>query len=91
MGNKHESGNQPRIQASNSSDNISVTSKIYVSQLNRAPEEDYANIKVLGQGSFGKVFKVKHRITGLSRAMKVIQKFDSSSEHEKTILNEIGK
>ena len=86
MGNKN---NQPKVEASTSSENISVTSKIYVSQLNKSPEEDYVNIKAMGQGTFGKVFKVKHRITGLSRAMKVIPKSVSSKGREQAIFNEI--
>ena len=37
------------------------------------PEENYKIINKLGKGSFGSVFKVKHKITGEIRAMKIIK------------------
>jgi calcium-dependent protein kinase len=44
--------------------------------------------KSLGEGSFGKVYKVKHNKTGTVRAMKVISKVNSNNDKE--IENEIN-
>ena len=41
-------------------------------QINSKPEENYIIINKLGKGSFGSVYKVKHKITGKIRAMKII-------------------
>lgn len=55
------------------------------------PYEIYSIIKCLGEGSFGKVFKVKHKYTGDLRAMKVINKYSTSlsAEEEAEFLKEI--
>ena len=42
--------------------------------LNAAKKEDFSPIKVIGVGSYGKVFLVKHRHNGRIFAMKVIKK-----------------
>ena len=36
--------------------------------------EDFDRLKLVGKGTFGKVFKVKHRPTGKIYAMKTIRK-----------------
>lgn len=56
------------------------------------PYEIYTVLKCLGEGSFGKVFKVKHKYTGDQRAMKVINKYSTSlsKEEEEEILKEIN-
>ena len=43
----------------------------------------------LGEGGYGKVYKVKHKLTGQYRAMKIIKCRSSSKNHEKQISNEI--
>ena len=37
------------------------------------PEENYKIINKLGKGPFGSVFKVKHKVTGEIRVMKIIK------------------
>lgn len=54
------------------------------------PLDNYVSDKKLGEGSYGAVFRVKHKDIGVYRAMKKI--FSSSNkdpEKEKEILNEI--
>ena len=38
------------------------------------PEETYTQIKELGEGAFGKVIKVEHKISKECRAIKIIDK-----------------
>ena len=47
-----------------------VTKKV----MNPATKEDFNFIKVVGVGSYGKVFLVQHKKTGKHLAMKVIKK-----------------
>ena len=42
--------------------------------INAAKIEDFSFLKVIGVGSYGKVFLVKHRQNGRHFAMKVIKK-----------------
>ena len=55
------------------------------------PYEYYSIDKVLGEGSFGKVYKVQHKISGEYRAMKMINKTSTNLtlEEEEEILKEI--
>ena len=43
----------------------------------------------LGEGGYGKVYKVKHKLTGQYRAMKIIKCKSSSKKHEEQIKKEI--
>ena len=47
--------------------------KNLVTLINSKPEDNYKIINKLGKGSFGSVFKVKNKITGEIRAMKIIK------------------
>ena len=47
--------------------------KNLVTLINSKPEDNYKIVNKLGKGSFGSVFKVKHKITGEIRAMKIIK------------------
>ena len=43
----------------------------------------YELVSYLGEGGFGKVYRVKDRLTGMNRAMKIIHVKSTSSDHEK--------
>ena len=51
--------------------------------INAKPEDNYIIISKLGKGSFGSVYKVKHKITGEIRAMKIIKKYLTTDSREK--------
>ncbi len=69
---------------------IRIDTNIIVSKIDGLPSENYKIKKILGEGSFGVVWEVEHKSTGLTRAMKKILKNPKSkSEDEKSILNEI--
>ena len=55
--------------------NISKDIKIknLITLINSKPEDNYKIINKLGKGSFGNVYKVKHKISGEIRAMKIIK------------------
>ena len=63
-----------------------------VPQVKTNPFEEYKFIKNLGEGTFGKVDLVEHKITGLVRAMKIIKKtsLDSEQANEASVLNELN-
>ena len=71
---------------------IKYDPKIMVSQIKSNPLEEYKIIKNLGEGTFGKVDLVEHKITGLVRAMKSIKKSNINSEenNEDIVLNELN-
>ena len=56
--------------AQNSKD---IKIKNLITLINSKPEDNYRIINKLGKGSFGNVYKVKHKITGEIRAMKIIK------------------
>ena len=69
---------------------IKIHVKNIVNQKECSPGEFYIIEKKLGEGSYGEVFKVKHKNLGFVRAMKKIIRKTRSSENEKEVLNEIG-
>lgn len=50
------------------------------------PSEEYLILKELGEGSFGKVLKVVHKITNNIRAIKVIKKLNLEKDYNKSKL-----
>ena len=58
-----------------------------VSEVKSDPFLDYKTIKPIGEGTFGKVELVEHKITGMVRAMKIIPK--NGQLDEMSVLNEL--
>ena len=56
------------------------------------PKDLYIEMKKIGEGTYGKVVKVQHKITKVFRAMKIINKNKMSlgNEEEDTLINEIN-
>ena len=70
---------------------IKFDSDLLISEANRDPYEDYDEIKKIGEGSYGLVYLVKHKIIGATRAMKIIEKVEDEDENNVLeILNEIN-
>ena len=70
---------------------INFNNNLFISEVKKDPYEDYIRIKLIGEGAFAKVLKVKHKITGAIRAMKIINKnSEYNKEEEIEIINEIN-
>ena len=69
-----------------------ITEGMLVQQAVGNPEDIYDNIKTLGEGSFGLVYLGKHKISGVERAIKNINKDKAnlSAEEEQTLIREIN-
>ena len=68
---------------------VKFDSDLLISEVKKNPFDNYEITKSLGDGAFGQVYLVKHKISGSIRAMKVIQK-DESSNNDEEVLNEIN-
>ena len=66
---------------------IQYNPNIIVQETKRDPLLDYKIIKSIGDGTFGKIELVEHKITGMVRAMKIIPKTTEISEI--SVLNEL--
>ena len=69
-----------------------LTEGILIKQSKGVPEEFYDNIKTLGEGAFGLVYLGKHKISGVERAIKNINKDQANltKEEERTLIKEIN-
>ena len=69
-----------------------LTEGILVKQSEGEPSEYYYNVKTLGEGSFGLVYLGKHKISGVERDIKNIEKDQAhlTKEEEKTLIKEIN-
>lgn len=69
---------------------VPVNTKTIIRKLKGSPFEFNDVVDLLGVGSYGKVYKIRHKNTGLIRAMKVISKRQLKNNYdEKEIQNEI--
>lgn len=70
---------------------IKVNNDLIVNKIDGTPSEYYDIRKKLGEGSYGVVWRVEHKQTGLTRAMKkIIKNQRSKSDSEREIMNEIN-
>ena len=70
---------------------INFTNDLLVSEFKTDPEIDYKKLDLLGEGSFGSVYRVQNKYTEQIYAMKVINKSSPNSQgEEKEILNEVN-
>ena len=69
-----------------------ITEGMLVQQAVGNPEDFYENVKTLGEGAFGLVYLGKHKISGVERAIKNINKdiANLSKEEEDTLIREIN-
>jgi len=72
-------------------DEVAINSNLIVSQSQGSPFENYTKDSVLGEGSFGTVYKVKQNQLKIERAMKEIKRNPKniSKDSEIEIMNEI--
>ena len=81
----------PKKQETKSERNIvALDCNVYVSKGNLNPKDIYLKKKILGQGSFGTVYLVKHRQLYQYFAMKVIKKMSKNKDEEENLMNEIN-
>ena len=67
--------------------NLVLTNDVIISDSGFDPETVYQNVKLIGEGSFGEVWQVRHKTLGKDLAMKVIEKTPYCNVNE--IKNEI--
>jgi len=72
------------------SSRITIDTNLLVTKGINNPRENYKRIKILGQGSFGTVFLVKHKLINNYFAMKVIKKTNKNIKEEDSLMNEIN-
>ena len=54
--------------------NLGIDSNQFIVERTGKVTKDYQILNLLGKGGFGEVKKVKHKLTGDIRAMKIIKK-----------------
>ena len=69
---------------------INLTQSIIIQRNKSDPLKDYIMLDLLGEGSFGKVYSVEGRYSGIIRAMKIISKSSKTKMNENEINNEIN-
>jgi len=70
-----------------SQNSLVLNNDVIVSDTHQDPETIYEKVKALGEGGFGEVWLVRHKILGKNYAMKIIEK--SPYSNTKQIINEI--
>ena len=70
---------------------INLTNNVIVGESKNDPSEDYSKLNFLGEGSFASVYRVQNRLTGQTRAMKIIKKSSTcTAADDQEIINEIN-
>ena len=83
--------NPEQLNIKNKND-FKITEGMLIKETKADPFTFYEETKVLGEGAYGKVVQVKHKISKVYRAMKEIHKdkIELGSEEEKALINEIN-
>ena len=84
--------NQIKLTNQSNSDlatNLDITSKYVIFRKEGSPLDDYVPISKLGEGTFGKVFKVKNKHNNVLYALKQISKYNMSDIGQNDIMKEI--
>jgi calcium-dependent protein kinase len=84
---ENDGGDREKKYIVNDEGDLVINNQILIHKVTGTPLEKYEIVKSLGEGSFGKVFLVRHRESKLIRAMKEISKDDETNETD--IQNEI--
>jgi calcium-dependent protein kinase len=73
-------------------EDFKITEGLLVQETKADPHTLYDEVSILGEGAFGKVIKVRHKISKVTRAMKLIQKDKAGmgGEEEAALINEIN-
>lgn len=69
---------------------IRIITGLFVRKGDGDPYKDYELVNFLGGGGYGKVYRVKHRLTGTHRAMKIITVKSTSKDQINTLSKEIN-
>ena len=72
----------------NKNNGVTLNNDVIISDTGKNLLQKYQKIKILGEGAFGQVWKVRHNMTGKEFAMKIIEKHPKSNE--KALINEIN-
>ncbi|MCQ2817017.1 MAG: protein kinase [archaeon] len=80
------------LTGSTSVEDIKINQSLFIQESKADPFELYEKVKVCGEGSFGKVLKVRSKINGILRAMKIINKaqLGLDKENEMKLIKEIN-
>ncbi len=65
---------------------IKINKSIIICRKNGLPSEEYIILDEVGEGSFGVVVKIEHKITQNIRALKIINKFNLDKNYSKNKL-----
>ena len=72
-----------------SSSKLDITSKYVIIKKEGSPLNDYEILSKIGEGTFGKVFKVRNKHDNKIRAMKQISEYNLSERRKKKLMEEI--
>ena len=88
--NKNNSKDESKIEDSSTSPTkVVINTNLLVSRGTSNIKNNYKKLKIIGRGSFGKVYLVKNKLLNNLFAMKIINKTDDN-EKEEDIMNEIN-